>query len=148
MEAAAKRLHEDRGMSTHAARLLFECRAFEPLSTLLLDLLSAALLASPTANPALSAASGGYTHGGPLGAVAVDDSAETRASQLRNDAATFLNEWRTSDAAAAAAMGAPLTMMLQVGAISAYLPIRSPHQISPSYLLTLPRISPYPTLLP
>ena len=103
MEACAQRLHADRSMSTHAARLLFECQAYESLAALLLDLLSAALLAAPATNP---------TQPGPTTGDAA--SLEANAAQLRADAQTFLSEWRASDSAAAASLGTSLARMLSV----------------------------------
>ena len=80
MEAAARRLHAERGLSTDAARLLFEARAFPPLASLLLDLLSADLLASPSANPARA-----------LLAAPADPNVEARLAQLSRDAAAFMS---------------------------------------------------------
>ena len=109
MASVATRLHTERGMSTQAARMLFECQAYAPLASLLLDLLSAAILASPSANPTRALA----PYGAPP-ASADEAGDEARATQLRSDAAAFLSEWRAADAAAAASQGAPLQMLLSI----------------------------------
>ena len=115
MQAAAQRLHAERGLSPAAARLLFECQAYSPLCTLLLDLLSSAILESPAANPARLLGSYGAVYGTSLSAAAADDpAAEGRAKSLRDDAATFLSEWRRADADAAQAQGQSLELLLAI----------------------------------
>ena len=74
---------------------------------------AARLLASVAANPTLAQSSAGLP-GLPAAVTAQDPAAEARTTQLRADAQAFLAEWTASDAALAAARGAPLVRLLAI----------------------------------
>lgn len=115
MGGAARRLHVERGLSSAAARLLFESQAYSPLCELLLEMLSAAILDSSAANPARALTGYGSSFGSAGSAAEGDDpAAEARAKSLRDDASVFLEEWRRADADAAASQGGSLEMLLAV----------------------------------
>jgi hypothetical protein len=101
MEETAVKLHTERGMPTHAARLLFSCQSFPALASLLLEILSDAILAAPAVNPT-------------VGAPMADPAAEAHATSLIGDATNFLAKWKESDAAGAAAHGSALERMLDL----------------------------------
>ena len=98
---AARQMHEDRGLTTQAARLLFAASCFTQLAKLLVEVLSSSLVAPG---------------GAPL-AAAPEPAAVARTAQLRSEATSFLTHWRGTDAAAAAAQGGALTLVIYISDI-------------------------------